>query len=127
MINRELRDAVFGIRELSTVCRFDSCLTGLESAVKVFFRGTTRREGHRLAREVFYGRRGELRQRYREGQEDRDYERWVAAAHSRSDANAFAAAWAAGRALTLEQAIAYALEGSHGDSAASIGTTSSRP
>ena len=27
-------------------------------------------ERHRLAREVFYGRRGELRQRYREGQED---------------------------------------------------------
>ena len=43
MIIRELRDVVFGIRELSAVCRFDSCLTGLESAVKVFFRGTTRR------------------------------------------------------------------------------------
>ncbi|KAB8139752.1 Tn3 family transposase [Chloroflexia bacterium SDU3-3] len=27
-------------------------------------------ERHRLAREIFYGRRGELRQRYREGQED---------------------------------------------------------
>jgi tetratricopeptide (TPR) repeat protein len=39
----------------------------------------------------------------------RAYERWVAAARTRFDANAFAAAWAAGRAMTVEQAIAYAL------------------
>jgi non-specific serine/threonine protein kinase len=38
---------------------------------------------------------------------------------------AFAATWEAGRALTLEQAIAYALEENDGDSVASIGTTSS--
>jgi tetratricopeptide (TPR) repeat protein len=39
----------------------------------------------------------------------RAYERWVAAARTRFDANVFAAAWAAGRAMTMEQAIAYAL------------------
>ena len=40
-----------------------------------------------------------------------DYERDVAAARSQLDEAAFATAWAAGQALTLEQAIAYALEG----------------
>ncbi|HEU5103349.1 MAG TPA: tetratricopeptide repeat protein, partial [Roseiflexaceae bacterium] len=44
--------------------------------------------------------------------EHADYERDVAAARSQLDEAAFATAWAAGRALTLEQAIAYALEGS---------------
>jgi predicted ATPase len=38
------------------------------------------------------------------------YERLVAAARAHLDAAAFAAAWAAGEALSLEQAIAYALE-----------------
>jgi tetratricopeptide (TPR) repeat protein len=42
--------------------------------------------------------------------EVRNYERWVTAARTRFDADAFAAAWAAGRALTLEQAIAEALQ-----------------
>jgi predicted ATPase/class 3 adenylate cyclase len=40
-----------------------------------------------------------------------DYERDLAGAHSQLDEAAFATAWAAGQALTLEQAIAYALEG----------------
>jgi tetratricopeptide (TPR) repeat protein len=39
-----------------------------------------------------------------------EYERRVAAAHARFGSAAFAAAWVAGRALTLEQAIAEALE-----------------
>ena len=39
-----------------------------------------------------------------------DYERFVAAARSDLDEEAFAAAWAKGRAMTLEQAIAYAIE-----------------
>jgi hypothetical protein len=41
---------------------------------------------------------------------NQDYERWMAAARTRFDAATFAAAWAAGRALTLEQAIAAALD-----------------
>jgi non-specific serine/threonine protein kinase len=39
-----------------------------------------------------------------------DYERVVDIARAQLDETAFAAAWAAGRALTLDQAIAYALE-----------------
>jgi predicted ATPase len=46
----------------------------------------------------------------RDAYENRDYERWVAAARAQFDANTFAAAWAAGRAMTLEQAIAEALD-----------------
>ena len=38
------------------------------------------------------------------------YERAVAAARAQVGADAFAAAWAAGRTMTLEQALAYALE-----------------
>src|SRR5262245_65430993 len=41
-----------------------------------------------------------------------DYERDVAAARAQLDEAAFAEEWAAGRALTLEQAIAEALAGS---------------
>jgi predicted ATPase/class 3 adenylate cyclase len=40
-----------------------------------------------------------------------EYERTVTAVRAQLDAATFAAAWAAGRALSLEQAIAYALEG----------------
>jgi tetratricopeptide (TPR) repeat protein len=43
------------------------------------------------------------------------YERAIASARAQLGEEAFAAAWAAGRAMTLEQAIAYALEGSTGD------------
>jgi hypothetical protein len=39
-----------------------------------------------------------------------DYERSVSVARERLDEPVFAAAWADGRAMTLEQAIAYALE-----------------
>ncbi len=39
-----------------------------------------------------------------------EYERSVAAVRSTLSEEAFAAAWAEGRAMTLEQAIAYALE-----------------
>ena len=39
-----------------------------------------------------------------------EYDRTVAAVRAQLDEAAFAAAWAAGRALSLEQAIAYALE-----------------
>ena len=39
-----------------------------------------------------------------------DYDRDVAAARTQFGETAFAAAWAEGRAMTLEQAIAYALE-----------------
>jgi non-specific serine/threonine protein kinase len=38
------------------------------------------------------------------------YERAMAVARAQLDEDAFAAAWAAGRAMSLEQAIAYALE-----------------
>jgi hypothetical protein len=38
-----------------------------------------------------------------------DYERFVALAHAGLDDNTFAAAWAEGRSMTMEQAIAYAL------------------
>jgi hypothetical protein len=41
-----------------------------------------------------------------------DYDRDVAAIRAQLDAATFAAAWAAGQALTLEQAIAEALEAS---------------
>ncbi|MDQ5851614.1 MAG: tetratricopeptide repeat protein, partial [Chloroflexota bacterium] len=40
----------------------------------------------------------------------REYDRAVAAVHAQLDEAAFAAAWAEGRAMTLEQAITYALE-----------------
>jgi predicted ATPase/class 3 adenylate cyclase len=39
----------------------------------------------------------------------RDYERWISAACARLEGASFAAAWAAGRQLTLEQAVAEAL------------------
>ena len=51
-----------------------------------------------------------------------DYARDVALVRGQLDEATFAAAWAAGRAMTLEQAIAYALEGSPIDSASSTGT-----
>jgi len=51
-----------------------------------------------------------------------DYEQAVAAARAQLGEEAFAAAWAAGRALTLEQALAYALEGTEADSVASLAT-----
>ncbi len=38
-----------------------------------------------------------------------DYEQSVALAQARLDEHTFAAAWAEGRAMTMEQAIAYAL------------------
>jgi hypothetical protein len=39
-----------------------------------------------------------------------DYDRDVAVARAQLGETAFAAAWAEGRAMTLEQAVAYALE-----------------
>jgi tetratricopeptide (TPR) repeat protein len=51
------------------------------------------------------------------------YERAMAQAHAQLSEEAFAAAWAKGRAMTPEQAIAYALEGSEVDSASSTATT----
>ncbi|HET9224322.1 MAG TPA: tetratricopeptide repeat protein, partial [Roseiflexaceae bacterium] len=51
------------------------------------------------------------------------YDHSVAAIRAHLDQATFAAAWAAGRAMTLERAIAYALEGSETDAVASIGTT----
>jgi non-specific serine/threonine protein kinase len=39
----------------------------------------------------------------------KEYNRWVSAARARFDANTFAAAWAEGRAMPLEQAVAEAL------------------
>jgi predicted ATPase/transcriptional regulator with XRE-family HTH domain len=56
----------------------------------------------------------------------RSYDQVVATARAQLGEEAFAAAWAEGRDMTLEQAIAYALEGSDGDTVASIRTTSSR-
>jgi hypothetical protein len=38
------------------------------------------------------------------------YQRGVAATHALLNDEAFAAAWASGRAMTLEQAVTYALE-----------------
>jgi hypothetical protein len=49
----------------------------------------------------------------------------VASVRTQLNQKTFAAAWAEGRAMTLEQAIAYALEGSDVDSVASIGTAAS--
>jgi hypothetical protein len=40
-----------------------------------------------------------------------DYDRYVAATHAALGEEAFAAAWAAGRALSVDQAITFALEG----------------
>jgi hypothetical protein len=53
-----------------------------------------------------------------------DYERAVAAARAQLEAQVFDAAWAAGRAMTPEQAIAYALEGSDLRAESSVGATS---
>jgi tetratricopeptide (TPR) repeat protein len=53
------------------------------------------------------------------------YERFVAAVRAQLDEATFAAAYAAGRAMTPEQAIAYALDGSEVDSVASIETAAS--
>ncbi len=39
-----------------------------------------------------------------------EYDRYVAAARAQLDDHAWAAAWAEGQAMTLERAIAYALE-----------------
>jgi hypothetical protein len=49
-----------------------------------------------------------------------EYDCAIAAACIQLDDATFAAAWAAGRAMTLEQAIAYALESSDVGSLASI-------
>ena len=48
------------------------------------------------------------------------YERAMAVARAQFDEATFAAAWAEGQAMTLEQAIAYALEGSEVKSVDSI-------
>jgi predicted ATPase/DNA-binding SARP family transcriptional activator len=53
------------------------------------------------------------------------YERNVATVRGQLDASTFEAAWAAGRVMALEQAIAYALEESEVDSLSSIGTAAS--
>jgi predicted ATPase len=52
-----------------------------------------------------------------------NYDKAVLAAHAQLDDPNFEAAWAAGRSMTWEQAIAYALEGSDADIASSIRTT----
>ena len=44
------------------------------------------------------------------GQDRREYERSLAVARAALDDRGFAAAWAAGQAMTLDQAVAYALE-----------------
>jgi hypothetical protein len=49
-----------------------------------------------------------------------EHDRIVAAARAQLDKSTFAAAWAEGRSMTLEQAIAYALEGSEVDPVTSI-------
>jgi hypothetical protein len=49
-----------------------------------------------------------------------DYEQIVGAVHDQLDETTFALAWAEGQTMTLEQAIAYALEGSDADSVSSI-------
>jgi hypothetical protein len=54
-----------------------------------------------------------------------DYECAVAAARTELGEEAFAAAWAVGRAMTPEQTIAYALEGIDADSVASLRNASS--
>ena len=51
-------------------------------------------------------------------------DRIAATARAQLGEDAFAATWAAGRAMTLEQAIAYALERSNADSVDSIGLSS---
>src|SRR5262249_12334285 len=53
-----------------------------------------------------------------------DYERDIAAARAQLDEGIFTQAWAEGRAMTLEQAVAYALEGSGVDFVPSIATAS---
>jgi predicted ATPase/transcriptional regulator with XRE-family HTH domain len=57
--------------------------------------------------------------------ERQSYECVVAVTRAQLDEATFATAWAAGRAMTVEQAIAYALEGSDVASLASMGTASS--
>ena len=51
-----------------------------------------------------------------------DFDRYVAAACAQLDEATFTAAWAEGRTMSLDQAIAYALEGSDADSVSPIGT-----
>ena len=58
--------------------------------------------------------------------EQADTERCIAAARAQLDETVFAVAWAEGQAMTLEQAIAYALEGSQIDPAFSIATAAPR-
>jgi predicted ATPase/DNA-binding SARP family transcriptional activator len=55
-----------------------------------------------------------------------EYQRTLAAAQARLDEASWVAAWAEGQAMTLEQAIAYALEGSQLASASSITITASQ-
>jgi predicted ATPase/DNA-binding XRE family transcriptional regulator len=55
------------------------------------------------------------------------YDRTIATVRAQLDEATFAAAWAEGRAMSLEQAIGYALEGSDVDSVSSIGTAASPP
>jgi predicted ATPase len=50
------------------------------------------------------------------------YDRTIAAVHAQLDEAAFAAAWAEGQAMSLGQAIAYALEGSEVDTSSSTAT-----
>jgi predicted ATPase len=54
------------------------------------------------------------------------YTRDVASVRIQLDEATFAAAWAEGEAMTLEQAVAYALEGSEADSVASIAITAAQ-
>jgi hypothetical protein len=48
------------------------------------------------------------------GVEQRRYDRYLAAARAQLDEPAFAQAWAEGQAMTLEQAVVYALEDREG-------------
>jgi hypothetical protein len=67
----------------------------------------------------------ELRQEQPTAPHRIERERNVALARVQLDEATFAAAWAEGREMSLEQAIAYALKGSTTDSEASIGPTTS--
>ena len=61
------------IGELGRIAKTRFLLTYLDDATyrrRVLTQLNRSEARHRLAREVFYGRRGEVRQRYREGQED---------------------------------------------------------
>jgi hypothetical protein len=85
------------------------CLIGLAGVAAVSGQPTTARRAARLfgaAERLLEATGGGLA-----AADQAEHDRYVALARDQLDEAAFAAAWAEGRAMAMEQAIAYALEG----------------